>query len=94
MAHNERVETVDAHHAAIRREYRTQADAWSRRPIDAHLAWVVEQATWDPAWRVVDVAAGTALFARAIAARVGSIVAVDLTPEMLTRGRDLARSRV
>jgi len=91
--HNEHVGALEAQHAAIRREYRTQADAWSRRPIDAHLAWVVEQVTWDPAWRVVDVAAGTALFARAIATRVRSIVAVDLTPEMLTRGRDLARAQ-
>lgn len=93
MPDDEHVETIDAQHAAIRREYRIQADAWSRRPIDAHLAWVVDHATWDPAWRIVDVAAGTALFARAIAARVASIVAVDLTPEMLTRGRDLARSQ-
>lgn len=93
MPDNEHVETIDAQHAAIRREYRIQAEAWSRRPIDAHLAWVVEQAPWDPAWRVVDVAAGTALFARAIAARVGSIVAVDLTAEMLTRGRDLSRAQ-
>jgi len=51
---------------------------------------VVEQATWDPGWRVVDVAAGTALFAPAIAARVGSIVAVDLTPEMLKHFREPA----
>ena len=92
MPADENAESIDAQHAAIRREYRIQADAWGRRPIDAHLAWVVEQAAWDPAYQVIDVAAGTGLFARAIAARVGSIVAVDLTPEMLTRGRDLARA--
>ena len=85
--------SIDAQHAAIRREYRVQADAWGKRPIDAHLAWVADQVAWDSAWRVVDVAAGTALFARAIASRVGSVVAVDLTLEMLTRGRDLARAQ-
>jgi len=93
MAGDDITESIGAQHAAIRREYRIQADAWSRRPIDAHLAWVVEQATWDPDWQVIDVAAGTGLFARAIATRVGSVVAVDLTPEMLTRGRALARAQ-
>ena len=86
-------DAIEAQHAAIRREYRVQADAWGRRPIDAHLAWVADQIGWDGTWRVLDVAAGTALFARAIAARVRSVTAVDLTFEMLTRGRDLARAQ-
>ena len=93
MDHDRHSDAIDAQHAAIRREYRVQADAWGRRPIDAHLAWVADQVRWDGAWRVLDVAAGTALFARAIAARVKSVAAVDLTFEMLTRGRDLARAQ-
>lgn len=87
------IQSIHAQHAAIRREYRVQADAWSRRPIDVHLTWVADQLAWERTWRVVDVAAGTALFARAIAARVGSVVAVDLTPEMLKRGRELAHAQ-
>ena len=74
-------------HASIRREYRDQAASWGRRPISADLTWVVEQVPWQADWRVLDVAGGTGLFARAIAACVGSVVVVDLTAEMLEQGK-------
>jgi ubiquinone/menaquinone biosynthesis C-methylase UbiE len=43
-----------------------------------------------PGDHVLDVAAGTALFGRALASRVAEVVAIDITPEMLRTGKAAA----
>jgi ubiquinone/menaquinone biosynthesis C-methylase UbiE len=53
----------------------------------AYLDWMVEQLDLQPHFAVLDVAAGTGHLSRAIAPHVKHIVALDLTPEMLTQGR-------
>jgi SAM-dependent methyltransferase len=53
----------------------------------AYLDWIVEQLDLQPHFEVLDVAAGTGHLSRAIAPHVKHIVALDLTPEMLTQGR-------
>jgi ubiquinone/menaquinone biosynthesis C-methylase UbiE len=85
--------SIDAQHDAIRREYQLQADVWGQRSFDPHLDWVVDQVEWNSSWRVLDVAAGTGLFGQAIANRVASVVAVDLSPEMLAWGRAQASDK-
>jgi 2-polyprenyl-3-methyl-5-hydroxy-6-metoxy-1,4-benzoquinol methylase len=72
---------------AIRDEYRVQAKFWGDFDIDDDLRWVVEQIPLLPSHRVLDVAAGTGLFGRAVAHAVSSVTAVDITPEMIEHGR-------
>ncbi|MFO0994628.1 MAG: methyltransferase domain-containing protein [Hyphomicrobiales bacterium] len=72
---------------AIREEYRIQAPSWGSYDIDDDLRWVVEQIPLLPSHRVLDVAAGTGLFGRAVAHAVSSVTAVDITPEMIEQGR-------
>lgn len=72
---------------AIREEYRVQAEFWGTFDIDDDLRWVVEQVPLKQSDRVLDVAAGTGLFGRAVAHAVASVTAVDITPEMIEHGR-------
>jgi ubiquinone/menaquinone biosynthesis C-methylase UbiE len=74
-------------HQAIAQEYRRQAPRWGKLDISEHLRWVVDQLPLSPQCEVADVAAGTGLFGRAVAAHVASVAAVDITPEMIAQGR-------
>ena len=75
---------------AIREEYRKQASTWGSFEIDSDLRWVVEQIPLSSSHCVLDVAAGTGLFGRALAHAVASVTAIDITPEMIDHGRKLA----
>ena len=59
----------------------------------AVLARVVELARPQAHWRVLDVATGAGHTAFAVAPHVSSVVAVDLTPEMLAEARKLIAER-
>jgi ubiquinone/menaquinone biosynthesis C-methylase UbiE len=83
--------TIESQHEAIQQEYRKQSDVWGRAQIDANLQWVVAQLDLDAQLAVVDIAAGTGLFSRAVAPHVRSVVATDLTAEMLEQGRARAQ---
>lgn len=76
---------------AIREEYRKQARSWGDYEIDDDLRWVVDQIPLSRSHNVLDVAAGTGLFGRALAHAVSSVTAVDITPEMIEQGRKKAR---
>jgi len=76
---------------AIREEYRIQAPSWGAYDIDDDLRWVVGQIPLSPSDRVLDVAAGTGLFGRALAHAVSNVTAVDITPEMIGQGRKRAK---
>jgi ubiquinone/menaquinone biosynthesis C-methylase UbiE len=78
-------------HRAILQEYRRQAPRWGKLDIGEQLRWVVDQLPLSPQSEVIDVAAGTGLFGRAVAAQVAGVTAVDLTPEMIEQGRLRAR---
>ena len=78
-------------HQAIQQEYRQQAPRWGKMEIGEHLRWVVEQLPLSPQSEVVDIAAGTGLFGRAVAAGVARVTAVDITPEMIEQGRQRAQ---
>ena len=78
---------------AIREEYRKQAQSWGNFEIDDDLRWVVEQIPLSRSHNVLDVAAGTGLFGRALAHAVSSVTAVDITPEMIEQGRKKATGR-
>lgn len=75
---------------AIREEYRKQAQSWGDYEVDEDLRWVVSQIPLSRSHKVLDVAAGTGLFGRALAHAVSSVTAVDITPEMIEQGRKRA----
>jgi ubiquinone/menaquinone biosynthesis C-methylase UbiE len=78
-------------HNTIREEFKKQAANWAKNEIiSPHLRWVVERLALQPHFEVLDVAAGTAMLGRAIAPYVNKVIAVDITPEMLSHGRDEA----
>jgi ubiquinone/menaquinone biosynthesis C-methylase UbiE len=86
-----RSDSISAQQQAIRQEYRQQAPRWGKLEIGEHLLWVVDQLPLSPQSEVVDVAAGTGLFGRALAPRVARVTAVDITPEMIEQGRQRAQ---
>jgi ubiquinone/menaquinone biosynthesis C-methylase UbiE len=57
------------------------------------LARVVELASPEPDWLVLDIATGTGHTALALAPHVASVVGIDLTPEMLGEARRLQLAR-
>ena len=82
------------HDELIQEQFSRQAALW-----DAYirtggneevLSWNIGRLKLRPDMRVLDVAAGTGVVARAMAARVAEAVAVDVTPEMIAQGRQLA----
>lgn len=78
---------MPSHLDLIRRAFADQAtrfDASGTTLTSAeYLAWMVACLPLTAGQRVLDVAAGTGLLARALAPRVAQVVAVDVTPEML-----------
>lgn len=83
--------SIESQHEAIKKEYKKQSVVWGRAPIDEHLKWVVEQLDLNSQLTVLDIAAGSCLFSRAVAPHVKSVTATDLTPEMLEQGRARAQ---
>jgi SAM-dependent methyltransferase len=86
-------ETTDSHSTSIRDEFAHQADAFARSPtmsLAETLGVVVELAPADPEARWVEIACGPGLIARAMAARVGSVTGLDLTPAMVEKARSEA----
>ncbi|MEP6802421.1 MAG: methyltransferase domain-containing protein [Acidobacteriota bacterium] len=77
-------------HEAIRAEFTRQAASWGRDSISDDLRWAVDRLGLERDDDVLDVAAGTGLLSRAMAPRVRSVVALDLTPEMMAEGRRAA----
>jgi 2-polyprenyl-3-methyl-5-hydroxy-6-metoxy-1,4-benzoquinol methylase len=81
----------ETQHDVIRREFGQQAAHFGEQGLtlsnQAYLDWMVEQLDLQPHFEVLDVAAGTGHLSRAIAPHVKHIVAMDLTPEMLTQGQ-------
>jgi SAM-dependent methyltransferase len=78
----------------VRRSFAGQATAFEDRSRafgqPAVMNWMSANTPAEPGDLVLEVAAGTALFSRALAARVAAVVAIDLTPEMLLEGHRAA----
>lgn len=78
----------------VRRSFAAQTTAFEdpTRAFGAAdvVEWLRDNSPAEPGDVVLDVAAGTAIFARALAARVSRVIAVDITPEMLIEGRRAA----
>ena len=84
------------HDAAIRRSFAKQAagfEGYVPVSMQQALQWIVERLSLTPATRVLDVASGTGLLARAIAFHVARVDSIDVTQEMVDEGRRLAAAR-
>jgi SAM-dependent methyltransferase len=73
---------------SIRDEFTHQADAFARSPVmtaAATLGSVVEMVPADSGGRWLETACGPGIVSRGVAARVGSVHGVDLTPAMVEK---------
>jgi ubiquinone/menaquinone biosynthesis C-methylase UbiE len=73
---------------SIRDEFTRQTESFARNPVALRaetLDALVELAPADPEARWLEVACGPGLIARALAARVGAVEGVDLTPSMVEK---------
>ena len=81
----------ETQHDVVRREFGRQAASFGEQGLtlsnQAYLQWTVDRLDLQPHFEVLDVAAGTGHLSRAIAPHVKRVVALDLTPEMLDRGK-------
>ncbi|MGQ4810574.1 putative methyltransferase YcgJ [Candidatus Entotheonellaceae bacterium PAL068K] len=84
----------EQHQTQIRREFTRQADTLSAAAIftDEHiLARIRQAAGLTRQARLLDVACGPGIVAAALAPEAGDVVAVDLTPTMVSRARQRCR---
>jgi ubiquinone/menaquinone biosynthesis C-methylase UbiE len=84
---------MERQHELVKGRFSEQAARWAEMEVPRDLQEILARIELPPEARVLDVAAGTALLGRALSVRAGSIVAIDITPAMLERGRDVARQQ-
>ena len=82
---------ISKQHKLVQEKFGALADRWGRMSIDPELQAILDRVELAPGARVLDVAAGSALLGRALAHRAAEVVAVDITPEMLVKGREAAQ---
>jgi SAM-dependent methyltransferase len=75
------------HNEAIRQEFEKQAPTFADARFTYQLDWMIKELDPQAGDVVLDVAAGTGHIARPLAARTRYVVAIDLTAEMLRRGK-------
>jgi len=81
------------HNDLVREQFRLQAETFTDSGFAARgLGWIVDELAPSNSDQVLDVAAGAAHLGRALAPRVSHVSALDLTPEMLEQGRQLAKA--
>ena len=79
------------HNEVVREQFRIQSRTFTDSGFAARgLDWIVEELEPAAGDQVLDVAAGAAHLGRALAPRVAHVSALDLTPEMLEQGKQLA----
>ena len=83
-----------SHDHLIREQFSRQAANWDSYVVSGGnedaLAWSLENVELRPDMVVLDVAAGTGILARGMAPMVAQAFALDVTPEMVARGAELA----
>jgi len=87
------------HNEVVRKEFSKQASNFGDKGLTLSsqdiLDWSMEILPLEKEFRVLDAAAGTGHLSRAIAPRVETVVAIDITPEMLDHARkELIRSNI
>jgi ubiquinone/menaquinone biosynthesis C-methylase UbiE len=79
------------HRDILHEQFSKQASFFSNKGLtlssQEYLGWAAGRLPLHADQRALDVAAGTGHLSRAIAPRVGEVIAIDLTPAMLREGR-------
>jgi SAM-dependent methyltransferase len=87
---------VEAHNRVVQREFAAQAATFEDPGYvfadERILDWILAHVPIEPHFSVLDVAAGAGNLSRAIARLARQVVAIDLTPEMLERGKSSAEA--
>lgn len=81
---------ISHQHRVVQEQFTKQSARWGEMAVPQDLQDVLMRIDVAPDARVLDVACGTGLLARALSVRAREIVAVDITPAMLARGREAA----
>ena len=85
------------HNKVVQREFSKQASRFGDRGLTLSsqdiLKWIVESLPLEKDFRVLDAAAGTGHLSLAIAPHVSEVVAIDITPAMLTVARAEAAAK-
>ncbi len=77
-------------HKLVQAKFSQQAVHWGAMSVPGDLQAILQRVELSPDARVLDVAAGSGLLGRALAPRAKEVVAVDITAEMLSGGREAA----
>lgn len=77
------MENIKNHHRIIMKEFAVQASGWKKEDSSVHMKWLIEEMDLNSSMEVLDVAAGSCIFSKAISPYVSKVTAVDITPEML-----------
>ena len=81
----------EPHEETVREQFRLQAETFTDDGFAvAGLDWIIEQLAPAAGEQALDVAAGAGHLGRALAPHVSHVAALDLTPEMLHQGQQLA----
>jgi ubiquinone/menaquinone biosynthesis C-methylase UbiE len=85
---------VEVHNRVVQREFASQAATFDDPAYvfadERILDWILAHVPVEPDFTVLDVAAGAGHLARAVAGRARHVIALDITPEMLERGKSAA----
>ncbi len=87
LCYREFVDRNDVVRAAFSGQAPAFEDASRHFGATGVLAWLIEDTPAMSGDVVLEVAAGTGIFGRAIAGSVAAVVVVDVTPEMLLEGK-------
>ena len=76
------------HHKKIKAEFKSQSINWDQVESQ-ELVDIVSTLDLEPHFKVLDVAAGSGLFSRALSSQVLSITALDISPDMIKQGEKI-----
>lgn len=82
---------MSSHDKEILQQFKKQAQDFSNKNLslnsDKYIQWLLSDIHLDKNYSVLEVAAGTGIFSRAMAPFVSQITSLDLSPDMIAQGR-------
>ena len=82
------MDPIQEHHDRIKSEFRNQSSNWNQT-VSPELEDIVQGLNLRSDYRVLDLAAGSGLFSRALSPWVKSVTALDISPDMIAKGQKI-----